>query len=67
MVRNGLFALAGQRSLKTFSGLVFYHCVREGVQGDGGPREEGELILIFFYLGTLKHFLLFLNLLSSDW
>ena len=56
MVRSGLFALAGQPSRKTLSGLVFYHCVREGVPGDSGPGEEGEFKLVCFRLGDLKTF-----------
>ena len=38
------------------SGLVFYHCVREGVPGDSGPGEEGEFKLVCFRLGDLKTF-----------
>ena len=55
-MRSGLLSLASQRSLKGLCGLMVHHCVREGVPGDGGPGEEGELKLVCFRLGDLKTF-----------
>lgn len=44
VVRSGQNALVGQCSLTALSGLVFYYCVRKGIQEDVGPGEERELI-----------------------
>ena len=60
LVVRSLSTLASQRPSEGLSGLVVYHCVREGIPGDSGPGDKGELVLICFVGGTWKHFSLFL-------
>ena len=42
---------------------MFYHGIREGIPGDGGPGEEGELKLTSFRLGYIEAFLIISNVI----